>query len=58
MEKILYLGIILDSEKMQIQLPEEKVHRLYAQLQFFRGKTRATHCQIQQLCGQLDHCAK
>lgn len=53
-----YLGLNFDSANMQIILPQDKLDRLYAELEFFSGKSRATKLQLQKLCGVLSHCAR
>lgn len=53
-----YLGVIFDSDSMQIKLPEDKLEKLRNELLFFEGKTRATKLQIQKLAGYLAHCSK
>lgn len=52
-----YLGLIFDSIKMQLILPDDKLHKLHAELAYFDGKSRATRRQLQRLCGILGHCA-
>lgn len=53
-----YLGIIFDSVRMEISLPEDKLSRLRTELLFFENKKRVTKRQLQQLVGYLAHCAK
>lgn len=53
-----YLGIIFDSDNMQIRLPENKLLRLRDELKYFENKNRATKLQIQKLVGYLAHCSK
>ena len=53
-----YLGIIIDSESLCLSLPEDKLLKLSAELQFFSDRTRATKRQIQRLCGIIAPCAK
>lgn len=43
---------------MSVSLPQEKLSKLRAELEFFSGKRRATVHQIQRLCGVLAHCSK
>lgn len=52
-----YLGLYFDSVNMQVKLPDEKLNRLFTELQFFEGRHRATKRQLQKLCGVLSHCA-
>ena len=53
-----YLGINFDSNSMELSLPQDKLLKLYAEMDFFRGRTRATKRQLQRLCGVLAHCSK
>lgn len=42
-----YLGIIFDSERMQLRIPDDKMSKLYQEISFFENKSRATCNQIQ-----------
>lgn len=53
-----YLGLLFDSRNMQIILPNDKLQKLHAELEYFENKTRATRHQLQRLCGILSHCAR
>lgn len=53
-----YLGIIFNSDKMSLSLPEEKMKKLENELEFFSKKSRATKRQLQRLCGVLVHASK
>lgn len=53
----LYLGIVMDSLSMTLSLPQEKLDRLYRELDFFENRTRISKKQLQKLCGVLSHCA-
>ena len=53
----IYLGVEINSCEMSLRLPDEKVERLYTELAFFAGRSRATKKQLQRLCGILAHCA-
>lgn len=53
-----YLGIILDSTRMELRIPEAKMERLHKELLFFENKTRCTKKQLQRLCGIIAHVAK
>lgn len=53
----IYLGVELDSTTMQLRLPQEKLDKLYVELDFFSGRRRATKKQLQRLCGVLAHCS-
>lgn len=54
----LYLGIIFDSIAMELRIPEEKMERLYQELQFFEGRNRCTKRQLQKFCGIIAHVTK
>ena len=53
-----YLGILFDTNAMEISLPSYKLDKLHQELSFFLNKSRATKRQLQRLCGILAHCAK
>lgn len=53
-----YLGILFDTQKMELRLPEDELAKLQKDIEFFRGKRRATVHQIQKLCGSLSHASK
>ena len=53
-----YLGIMINSTDMSLSLPEDKLQKLRHELEFFRGRSRATKKQIQRLCGIIAHCSK
>ena len=40
---------------MTLSLPDDKLDKLFVELQSFEGKTRATKRQLQKLCGVLAH---
>ena len=56
--KVRYLGIDFDSTDMTLSLPNDKLEKLFLELKFFEGRTRATKRQLQRLCGILAHAAK
>ena len=56
--RVKYLGIIFDSISMEMSLPQEKLQKLHVEMDFFRGRQRASKRQIQRLCGILSHCSK
>ena len=45
----------IDSIDMTLSLPDDKLDKLFVELQSFEGKTRATKRQLQKLCGVLAH---
>ena len=57
-QRCVYLGILFDSNNMEISLPSYKLSKLHHELAFFANRDRATKRQLQRLCGILAHCAK
>lgn len=57
-QKVRFLGVNFDSQRMKLSLPEDKLVKLHAELRFFQDRSRATKRQLQRLCGHLSHCAK
>lgn len=53
-----YLGIEIDSRKMTMRLPREKMCRLMHELDFFKDRSRATLKQLQRLCGVLSYASR
>lgn len=53
-----YLGLLFDSRNMQLILSDDKLNKLHKELAYFEHKSRATHQQLQKLCGILSHCAR
>lgn len=53
-QKLVFLGIEIDSVNMTIGLPKTKVSKLLRVLQVFRIKKRASCKQLQRLAGQLN----
>lgn len=53
-----YLGVIFDSDSMELRLPLGKLEKLRDELRFFEKKTRASKKQVQKLVGYLAHCAR
>ena len=49
-----YLGIILDSDRMEARLPEDKVHRISKLLNTFMVKKSCTKRELLQLLGHLN----
>lgn len=52
------LGIMFDTELMQMALPERKLAEIKAMLEKWRGRKAATVTEIQSLAGHLQHAAK
>ena len=57
-QKVRYLGIDFDSKEMTLSLPTDKLEKLHSELEFFKGRGRATKKQLQRLCGIIAHCSK
>ena len=57
-QKVRYLGINFDSVRMELSLPDDKLSKLFHEMEFFKDRTRATRKQLQRLCGVLSHCSK
>ena len=53
-----YLGIMIDSESQTVYLPQDKLLKLYNELQFWSNRKRASLKQLQVLCGILNYCCK
>ena len=53
-----YLGIIIDSVKQNLSLPEGKIYKLQNELSFWEKRSTATKKQMQILCGTLNYCCK
>lgn len=51
-----YLGIEIDSVKMELRLPPRKIEKLRLILEKFSTKKSASKHQLEQLCGLLAHC--
>ena len=56
-QRVIYLGVKIDSVNLKLSLPEMKLAKLQKELDFFTGRERATKLQLQKLCGILSHCA-
>lgn len=52
-----YLGVTIDSVKMELRLPPDKIEKMTAALDSLGGKKSATKKQIEKLAGILSHCA-
>ena len=53
-----FLGVILDTTRMEIRLPEDKLKRILGELSSWIGKKKATRRQILSLVGLLQHATK
>ena len=57
-QSLTFLGIVLDTSRMEIRLPEDKLSRIHAQLAIWLGKKKATKREILSLVGLLQHATK
>ena len=53
-----FLGVVLDTTRMEIRLPEDKLRRILGELSNWIGKKKATKRQILSLVGLLQHATK
>ena len=54
---VTYLGIIIDSQRMELRLPEGKLEKLVKQLAFLENKSRVSKKDLESLGGLLSHCS-
>lgn len=52
-QSIVFLGILIDSVSMTLELPEKKANELISVLDTFKDRCRASKRQLQQLAGKL-----
>ena len=55
---ITFLGIVIDTSKSEIRLPEEKLHRIRQEIASWLGRNKATKREILSLVGLLQHTTK
>ena len=55
---IVFLGILIDSVRQEVRLPDDKLARLRQELRTWGDKRAATKRQLQSLIGLLNHAAK
>ena len=55
--RLIFLGIELDSERLELRLPQAKIERLKATLTEWYGRRFPSKRQLQSLIGQLNHAA-
>ena len=55
---LIFLGIVIDTVKMEIRLPEEKMKQLKRLLAFWKVKKGCTQRELESLIGHLQHAAK
>ena len=53
-----FLGLILDTDCMEIRLPEDKLHRIQALLKTWLTRKKATKREVLSLVGTLQHASK
>ena len=56
--RIEFLGLIIDTQLMQVQLPEDKLIRYRTELAQWRHKHTATRPEVQSLLGKLVHASR
>ena len=54
---VIYLGMEIDSLKMELRSPQSKLDKLQSELESFRDRKRAILKQLQRLAGILGHCS-
>lgn len=57
-KKIRFLGIDVNSETLELTLPDDKLLKLRQTLNLFLGRKKATRRELERLAGYLAHCAK
>ena len=57
-QSIVFLGVLIDSRSMTLQLPQEKVASLKSLLHSFKARTRASRRQLESLAGKLVYCCQ
>ena len=55
---VVYLGIIIDSDRMELRLPEHKVIKLKNLLDYLMLKRRISKKELESLGGLLSHCSQ
>ena len=53
-----FLGINIDSVKLEMSLPQDKLTKLIVILEHIRGRCKATKRELERLGGLLAHCSK
>ena len=56
-EKMLFLGLEINTKTMQIRISNERMYEIRSELNMWRYRTTATKRQIQSLVGKLNFCA-
>ena len=57
-QSLTFLGIVLDTKRIEARLPEDKLLRIRTQLAAWLGRKKATKCEILSLVGLLQHATK
>ena len=57
-KKIRFLGIDIDSDRLELSLPSDKLEKLLILLADFKGKRKARRLELERLAGIMAHCAK
>ena len=55
---LIFLGVVIDSTRMEIRLPEDKLQRIHQELEKWEDKRRQPKHQILSLVGLLQHATK
>ena len=55
---LIFLGVEINTTKMEIRLPDEKFQCIRQELTTWMGKKKATKCHTLSLVGQLQHASK
>ena len=55
---IRFLGIHIDTVKMELRLPADKLFKLLELLKFYINKRKASKKELESLAGVLAHCCK
>ena len=53
-----FLSVEIDTAKMEIRLPDEKLQRIHQELTTWMGKKNSTKRHVLSLVGQLQHASK
>ena len=57
-QRLTFLGIILDTTSMTLELPSNKLNELHTQLKDFHSRSKVTKQQLQSLAGKLNWCTQ
>ena len=54
---VIYLGLVIDSDRMELRLPEGKLDKLKSLLDFYTTKDRIYKKSLESIAGYLSHCS-